>query len=83
MKQYYQMKYQDVIKTLYSDDVQGLSSEEVDNRLERDGNNILKQKNKKSPLKILFGQFANIMILLLILVGIVSLVYSSTMQFIK
>ena len=76
MKQYYQMKYQDVIKTLYSDDVQGLSSEEVDNRLERDGNNILKQKNKKSPLKILFGQFANIMILLLILVGIVSLVYS-------
>ena len=70
------MKYQDVIKTLYSDDVQGLSSEEVDNRLERDGNNILKQKNKKSPLKILFGQFANIMILLLILVGIVSLVYS-------
>ena len=70
------MKYQDVIKTLYSDDVQGLSSEEVGNRLERDGNNILKQKNKKSPLKILFGQFANIMILLLILVGIVSLVYS-------
>ena len=41
------MKYQDVIKTLYSDDVQGLSSEEVGNRLERDGNNILKQKNKK------------------------------------
>ena len=70
------MKYQDVIKTLYSDDVKGLSSKEVGNRLERDGNNILKQKNKKSPLKILFGQFANIMILLLILVGIVSLVYS-------
>lgn len=70
------MKYPDVINTLHSDDVQGLSSEEVGNRLERDGNNILKQKNKKSPLKILFGQFANIMILLLILVGIVSLVYS-------
>lgn len=70
------MKYPDVINTLHSDDVQGLSSKEVGNRLERDGNNILKQKNKKSPLKILFGQFANIMILLLILVGIVSLVYS-------
>ena len=38
--------------------------------------NLLKEKNKKSPFKILLNQFANIMVLFLILVGIVSLVYS-------
>lgn len=80
MKQYYQMKSQEAINLLHSDDLQGLSSVEASTRLERYGDNVLKQKNKKSPLKIFLGQFANIMILLLILVGIVSLVYSIVNQ---
>ncbi len=54
----------------------GLSSKEAETRLQTQGENVLKQKNKKSPIKIFFSQFANMMILLLILVGIVSLVYS-------
>lgn len=54
----------------------GLTSEEASERLLEDGKNILKEKNKRKPIKIFFSQFANMMILLLILVGIVSLIYS-------
>ena len=48
MKQYYQMKSQEAINLLHSDDLQGLSSVEASTRLERYGDNVLKQKNKKS-----------------------------------
>ena len=75
MKFFYEMSKEDVLKKVESTK-QGLSSDEAEERLSENGKNILKEKNKKSPLKIFFSQFANMMILLLILVGFVSLVYS-------
>ena len=51
MKQYYQMKSQEAINLLHSDDLQGLSSVEASTRLERYGDNVLKQKNKGRPLR--------------------------------
>lgn len=75
MKLFYQMEKQEVFDAIEST-TNGLTSEEASGRLLEDGKNILKEKNKRKPIKIFFSQFANMMILLLILVGIVSLIYS-------
>lgn len=75
MENFYQMTKERVFEVVESSE-NGLSQEEAKIRLAEDGKNILKEKNKKSPLKIFFSQFANMMILLLILVGFVSLIYS-------
>ena len=69
------MEKQEVLDAIEST-TNGLTSEEASERLLEDGKNILKEKNKRKPIKIFFSQFANMMILLLILVGIVSLIYS-------
>lgn len=71
--------YQSSVEEIYSNfktSQNGLSEAEANEKLSVSGENVLKQKNKKKPLAIFFGQFNNMMIILLILVGIVSLVYS-------
>ena len=75
MKFFYQMTKEEVFNKVESSE-KGLSSEEARTRLAEDGKNVLKEKNRKSPIKIFFSQFSNMMILLLILVGCVSLVHS-------
>ncbi len=75
MKLFYQMEKQEVFDAVESS-ADGLTSDEASERLSEDGKNILKEKNKRKPIKIFFSQFANMMILLLILVSGVSLVYS-------
>lgn len=75
MKKFYQMKLDEVFKEVESSS-NGLSSEEAKERLSTYGENTLKEKNKKSAFRIFLNQFSNMMILFLLLVGIVSLVYS-------
>lgn len=75
MKKYYQCSIEESLKNTNSTN-NGLSSKEAERRLRDFGENLIKEKNKKSPLKILLNQFSNIMILFLILVGIVSFVYA-------
>ena len=75
MKNFYEMEKDEVFKRVESS-LDGLTSVEANERLLDNGKNILKEKNKKSAVKIFFSQFSNMMILLLILVGIVSFVYS-------
>ncbi|MBR2909358.1 MAG: cation-transporting P-type ATPase [Clostridia bacterium] len=75
MKKFYQESIDEVFESVASSS-EGLSSTEAKERLERSGKNVLKEKNKKSAFKIFLSQFNNMMTLLLILVGIVSLVYS-------
>lgn len=75
MKKFYEQEIDEIYKNLNST-VDGLSQKEAENRLSINGENILKEKNKKSAFKILLNQFSNIMVLFLILVGIVSLVYA-------
>jgi Ca2+-transporting ATPase len=50
----------------------GLSSEEVQARIERHGQNILEEKRKKAPLMMLLDQFGDFMILVLIGAAIVA-----------
>lgn len=75
MKKYYQESIENVFDAVKSNE-DGLTTEEANERLESHGENVLKQKNKKKPILIFLSQFNNMMIILLVLVGIVSLVYS-------
>ncbi len=75
MKNFYQQSIEQVFADVDSDE-NGLTSIEASERLKTNGENVLEQKKKKSPFTIFLSQFKNMMILLLILVGIVSLVYS-------
>ena len=68
-KRFYEMTEEEVFNTLQTSE-KGLTQTEAEERLQIHGENILKEKNKKSPLKIFFRQFSNMMVLLLILVGI-------------
>ena len=60
----------------YKTSLNGLSEQEVRRRLNIFGKNILINKKKKSKLKIFIDQFKNIMIILLIIVGLMSLFYA-------
>lgn len=71
--------YQKTIEEIYSEyqtSKEGLSDKEAERRLGLFGKNILIQKNKKSKWKIFLSQFKNIMVILLLLVGVMSLVYA-------
>lgn len=54
----------------------GLSLQKVKELQKLNGKNELIQKNKKTKLQIFISQFKNIMIILLLVVGILSLIYS-------
>ena len=60
----------------YKTSLNGLDEQEVRRRLNIFGKNILINKKKKSKLKIFIDQFKNIMIILLIIVGLMSLFYA-------
>lgn len=75
MKYFYQMTKDEVLKERESNE-DGLSQAEAELRLAENGRNVLKSKSKKSPFSIFFRQFSNMMTLLLILVGIVSLIHA-------
>ena len=75
MKNAYQLPVEEVLKSVNST-AEGLSSKVAEERLSENGENVLKEKNKKSPIKIFFSQFTDMMVLFLILVAVVSFVYS-------
>lgn len=71
--------YQKTIEEIYSEyqtNKDGLFDKEAERRLGLFGKNVLIQKNKKSKWKIFLSQFKNIMVILLLLVGVMSLVYA-------
>lgn len=57
----------------YNTSINGLSDKEVIRRQNIMGKNILIEKNKKSKLSIFLKQFKNVMIILLLIVGLMSL----------
>ncbi len=62
-----------VVDEFNSDPSNGLSTEEAQKRLKTYGRNELVEKEKKSLLSIIFGQLKEVMVIILIIAGIVSL----------
>ena len=65
MKEVYKEKIEDIYKRLDTS-IEGLTSEEANKRLIRDGENKLKEKKKKSNIVLFLEQFNDFMIILLI-----------------
>ena len=69
--------YNKEIKEIFAEfdtDLNGLSKEEAKKRLILNGKNEIEKKAEISALKILFSQFSNILIVLLIIAAIISLI---------
>ena len=72
---YYNQDVKVVLNDLHSHE-NGLSDEEVKRRLKEYGPNILEEGKKKTKFSIFVKQFQNLMIILLLVVGVLSLIYA-------
>ena len=75
MKYPYQKTIEEIYKELKTKE-DGLTKAEVLKRRQTYGQNILIDKNKKTKFQIFLSQFKNMMIILLLIVGFLSLIYS-------
>lgn len=75
MKNYYNLKIEDIYKKLNTNE-DGLTEEEAKKRLEENGENKLKEAKKKSNIIKFLSQFNDLMIILLIFASIFSAVIS-------
>ena len=71
--------YQKTIEELYlefNSSYKGLNSSKYKKLIKKYGKNVLVEQNKKTKLELFIKQFKNIMIILLLVVGFLSLIYS-------
>ncbi|MDX1688044.1 MAG: cation-translocating P-type ATPase [Candidatus Promineifilaceae bacterium] len=73
MSDWYQQTAEEVIAALETDPEEGLSSSEARRRLEEVGPNELEERGMKSPWRILWEQFTEVMVVILIIASIISL----------
>ena len=76
---WFTMQAAEVLKALETP-AQGLSRAEATRRLEQYGPNVLKEEEKISPWEILFGQFKNFLIILLLVATVLSLFLGETLD---
>lgn len=72
---YYKKSIEEIFKDVNTCD-DGLTNEEAIKRISENGLNELTEKKKKSSIRRFFDQFNNAMIILLLVVGILSFIYS-------
>lgn len=75
MKKAYQKTVEEIYHELNTS-FNGLTNIEAKNRIKKYGQNILVDKNKRTKLQIFLSQFKNMMIILLLVVGTLSLIYA-------
>ncbi len=75
MQEAYKKTIEEIYKDLDTTD-KGISSKKVKQLYKFYGKNVLVEKGKKTKLQIFLSQFKNIMVILLLVVGILSLLYS-------
>ena len=75
MEKAYQKTIEEIYKELETSE-KGLTNDEAKKRLRTYGQNILAEKPKKTKLQIFLSQFKNMMVILLLVVGLLSLIYS-------
>ena len=72
---YYNEDIKEVYQNLNTSE-NGLTNDEVKNRIQQYGLNILEEGKKKTKFSIFLKQFQNLMIILLLVVGVLSLIYA-------
>lgn len=73
MKHWYQMSKDEVFKKLgVSSD--GLTDAKAQEILEKNGENVLMEEKKKTPLQVFLSQFADLLVIILIVAAIISLI---------
>ena len=72
MKQWYQMSKDEVLNSL-GVTTDGLSSDKAKELLEKNGKNILQESKKKSVLQVFLSQFADLLVIILIVAAIISI----------
>ena len=71
----YKKSIEEILKE-YQTSLEGLTEEEANRRIKLFGENVLVEKKKKSKFMIFLDQFKNVMIILLLIVGLMSLFYA-------
>ena len=72
MKEVYQMTKEELLRKF--PDVDGLTEEKARQILDEKGENVLEEKAKKSVFSIFLGQFADLLVIILIIAAIISMV---------
>ena len=72
MKQWYQMSKDEVLNSL-GVTTDGLTSEKANELLEKNGKNVLQEGKKKSVLQVFLSQFADLLVIILIVAAIISI----------
>lgn len=80
MKENYQKDIKNIIKELNTSEQTGLNTNEVRKRQEQYGLNELKQKPKKSILKMIIEQLTDKMIIILLIASLLSFVLGETLE---
>ena len=73
MKEWYQMHEDEVLEALGSD-ANGLSSEKAEALLKAHGENVLRETKKKSVWRVFGEQFADLLVIILIIAAIISMI---------
>ena len=71
MSDWYQLPVKQALEQLEADPNQGLTTEAARLRLEKYGSNELEERGVKSPWEILFEQFTETMVIVLIVAAVV------------
>ncbi len=80
MEKAYQKSIEQTAVNLNSDLKNGLSSNEAQNRLQKFGQNVLKESKGKNPLLILFSQFKSFLILILLAAAFATYFFGETVD---
>ena len=72
MKQWYQLSKDEVLNSL-GVTTDGLSSDKAKELLEKNGKNVLQEGKKKSVLQVFLSQFADLLVIILIVAAIISI----------
>ena len=80
MKENYQKDIKSILEELKTNEKKGLTTTEVKNRQEKYGSNELKQKPKKTILKMILEQLTDKMIIILLIASILSFVLGETLE---
>ena len=73
MKEWYQMREDEVLEALGSD-ANGLSREKAETLLKTHGENVLRETKKKSVWRVFAEQFADLLVIILIIAAIISMI---------